>query len=138
MGVLSFVPGCAKLEHLDQLLTLKDMSEEGDRLDRYVKSQDKKFEALMEAVKTNSIKNYSTKRKVMETFGDPIFGEKIKSGDMELERLLYRYAKGFFNSPKVYLYFDNKNELAKWTYFEPPPEAQAQASSKPASVKNNP
>ena len=59
--VIIFSGGCAKLAHLDQLLTLKAVSEEQGSMDAYVEKQDKKFRALLQAVQDKSIEHYSRK-----------------------------------------------------------------------------
>lgn len=114
--VAVFCGGCAKLEHLQELLTLKDMSDEQDRLDRYVKEQDKKFEELIAAVKSESIKNYSNNKIILKAFGEPIMREKITQNGQEMESWLYRYAKIYFGSEKVYLQFNPSGELVSWEY----------------------
>lgn len=106
--------GCAKLEHLDQLLTLKDLSEEGERLDRYVQKQNKNFDLLVETIKSGGITQYSTRRKILAHFGEPVLKEKIQTESAQGEKWLYRYAKQFFNGEKVYLYFDTEGKLLSW------------------------
>lgn len=113
---LMLLAGCAKLEHLDQLLTLKDLSEEGDSQDRYTEGQDRKFGLLVEAVQSKTLKLYSHKNKIIKTFGDPAFVEEVTENGQEVEKWLYRYTKEFFDSEKVYLYFDHEGKLINWEY----------------------
>ncbi len=114
--LLLVVVGCAKLEHLDQLLTLKDLSEEGDRQDRYVENQDHKFELLLEAVQSNALSQDTHQKKILQKFGDPIYREEITRDGQGVEKWLYRYTKEFFDSEKVYLYFDREGKLINWEY----------------------
>ncbi len=114
--LLLVVTGCAKLEHLDQLLTLKDLSEEGDRQDRYVENQDHKFELLLEAVQSNALSQDTHQKKILQKFGDPIYREEITRDGQGVEKWLYRYTKEFFDSEKVYLYFDREGKLINWEY----------------------
>ena len=114
-GCLSFL-GCAKLEHLDQLLTLKDFSKEQDRLDRYVKAQTEKFKFLLQVVKDHKLSQYKNKRSVLKAFGDPVLSQEIKKNDEMLTEFLYRYPKQYLDSDKVYLYFDKKGKFIDWKY----------------------
>ncbi len=115
LGLTVFM-GCAKLEHLDQLLTLKDLSEEGDRLDKYVEAQNRKFDLLVEAIKSEKLRHYSHKNKILKAFGDPVYVEEITKDGQPVERWLYRYAKDFFNGEKVTIYIDENNKLMDWEY----------------------
>ena len=115
LGLMVFM-GCAKLEHLDQLLTLKDLSDEGDRLDKYVQAQDSKFELLVGAVKKNTLKRNSHKNKILKIFGDPVYTEEISKDGQKVQQWLYRYAKNFFDGEKVYLYFDARENLIDYEY----------------------
>ena len=108
--------GCVKLEHLDELLTLKDLSQEGDAQDRYAQEQDHKFELLVEAIKSKTLKAHSHKNKIIKIFGEPIFAEKMIQDGQETQKWLYRYMKKFFDSEKVYLYFDHEEKLIHWEY----------------------
>jgi len=116
-GVL-LLSGCAKVRHLDQLLTLKGLADEQVQMNRYVKKQDENFESLVEEIQKGTRNRYSNKRKIRRAFGEPIFVRPVTDGDQELESWLYRYAAEFFGSEKVYLYFDASGSLVKSEYIE--------------------
>ncbi len=108
--------GCAKLQHLDQLLTLKGLSDEQTQMGKEIKRQDAKFERLVAAVKEGSISQYKSQKSVSAQFGPPVYIEKDEEDGRSLEVWVYRYAARFFDSPKVYLYWNQSGELVRWEY----------------------
>lgn len=108
--------GCAKLAHMDQLLTLKAVSDEQAQMGKEIKRQDAKFERLVAAVEEGSISKYKDQKSVTGQFGPPIFTEKVEEAGQPLEVWVYRYAAQFFDSPKVYLYWDQIGNLVRWEY----------------------
>ncbi len=110
------LPGCAKLYYLDQLLTLKDLSEEQDRLDRHVQAQDEKFELLVKAVQDGTIGRSKNQKSIRRHFGEPVYTEKITRDGRLLDLWVYRYTTKFFDSPKVCLYLDSSGQLIRWDY----------------------
>jgi len=107
-----FFSGCAKLAHLQELLTLKIYSDEGDRKAAYVAARDRQFDLLRQAVQDGSVTRYSDTGKVRAAFGDPIM---IEPGASAVdETWLYRYQVKFSGSPKVYLTFGKDGRLLTW------------------------
>lgn len=111
-----FLVGCAKLAHLQQLLTLKAYSQNKDLQAEHVNAQDERFEELLEVVKTDSLDQYPDKRSFLKAFGDPIFLKKVVREDTPLDLWLYRYAAQLKGSEKVYLYFDESGKLHDWKH----------------------
>jgi hypothetical protein len=107
--------GCAKLQHLDQLLTLKSLSKEKDEMGTIISDQNNKFEFLKKVVNDGSIIQYSTKKSALLAFGDPIMVHEVVENEKTLEYWIYRYQQKYFDSDKVYLYFDG-NTLTRWEY----------------------
>ena len=114
--------GCAKLTHLQELLTLKAYSDEQEGQAEYVKEQDARFEKLLAAVNSGDIENYFTPEQIIKTFGDPVFRREAEREGQVLEVWLYRYAIRFFDSDKVYLYFDDENRLKDWEHVPAQPK----------------
>ncbi len=114
--VLACLPGCAKLRHLDQLLTLKDLSDEQDRLERHIQTQDEKFELLVKAVQDGTIVRYKNQKSLRRHFGEPVYTQKITQDGRLLDLWVYRYTTKFFDSPKVQLYLDSSGQLIRWDY----------------------
>ncbi len=106
--------GCAKMQHLDQLLTLKGLSDEQAQMGKEIERQDARFERLVAAVEEGSIGKYKDQKNVQDSFGDPIYVTQTDGLDV----WVYRYAVRFFDSPKVYLYWDRSGQMVQWKYEE--------------------
>jgi len=110
--------GCTKLQYMDELLTLKSVADDQTAMAKMVDAQNKKFEALLEAVRNDRIRKYDTEKSVRRAFGEPILIRQREHNQQQLSEWLYRYATKFFNSDKVYLYFDESKRLVDWKYIE--------------------
>ena len=108
--------GCAKAKHLDQLLTLKGLADEQAKMNQYVEKQDQKFELMLSEVQAGTLELYLNKRKIVRAFGNPIHVKHVNKNDQELESWLYRYSTKFFDSEKIYLYFDPDDNLVESEY----------------------
>ena len=119
LSVLStFLAGCTKVQHLDQLLTLKALSDEQAAMSKEVEAANKNFNEMAAAVQSGAISQYKTQRSVRRKFGEPILiDQEQKEGDV-VEVWLYRYATQFFGSDKVYLYFDTQGKLKEWKFLK--------------------
>ena len=108
--------GCAKLQHLDQLLTLKALSDEGRVMGKYVEAQDRKFDLLLAAVRDDQLPKYKTKASVVKAFGDPAYTKTVTENHQPLELAVYRYTKGSFDSDKVFFYFNARGDLLRFEF----------------------
>lgn len=115
--ILFLLTGCAKLEHLQELLTLQGLSDDRDQQDLYVQRQDENFERLLAAAKKNSLDQFSHKKKFLKAFGNPLFTEQVSLKGESMEKWIYRYATKAFGSPKVYVYFEKSGKMKHWQYF---------------------
>ncbi len=113
---LIVLSGCAKVQHLDQLLTLKGLADEQVLMGKYIEEQDQKFELMIGEVEAGTLDQYLNKKKILKTFGDPIHVKHVNKNDQELESWLYRYSTQFFDSEKIYLYFDPDDNLVESEY----------------------
>jgi hypothetical protein len=112
------ISGCAKVSHMDQLLTLKGLADEQTKLNQYVEEQDQNFERMLAEAKAGTLEEYGNKKKIRRAFGEPVFARSVTGGDQELETWLYRYATRYFGADKVYLYFDPDGNLVRTEYIE--------------------
>lgn len=101
---------------MDQLLTLKALSGEQERMGQEINRRDAQFERLAAQVKAGAIGTYKSRKSVSGEFGPPVYVEKIEKDGRPLEVWVYRYAAQFFDSPKVYLYWDQSGQLVRWEY----------------------
>ena len=114
--IFLFSAGCAKLQHMDQLLTLKGVADEQKRQQSAIEKQDKKFEQLREAVQTDAIKKFSNQKQILSKFGQPIYSRSVQNNGQDLELWIYRYSVEYFNSDKVFLSFDQDGKLVDASY----------------------
>ena len=117
--VVICLSGCMKLKqvlYVRPLLTLKSSSEEGDTMDSYVQEQDMKFEALVAALYDGTLEHGLTQKKFKEGFGDPVMIENVTRNNQEMTLWLRRYTVRYWDSDKVYLYFDKDGKLQDWEF----------------------
>jgi len=119
--------GCAKIAHLDELLRLKNYSEEKERQAAYVAERDKQFDVLCQVVQDGTVTRYGNKNAIVKEFGDPIMITPATADD-PLEIWLYRYQAKFTGSPKVYLFFDGTGQLMSWRYAPGSDQKQTETS----------
>ena len=114
--LLPLLSGCAKIEHLPQLLTLKSYADYGDAADKYVDQTNELFVKLKGDIAGEHLKVGTASADVLTTYGKPILKERISARDAAAaqEKWLYRHPTEFFKSDKVYLTFDSVGKLAKW------------------------
>lgn len=132
-AVLLFaLTGCTQAKqvaHMDELLKLKAMSESRDEQAKYIEEQNKRFDALLETVKTDRLKEYPDKKSIVKLFGQPVFTRDVVQDGQPAEQWLYRYATKYFKSDKVYLYFDAQGKFSRFEYVPAPPEKNAAEAS---------
>ena len=80
------VGGCAKVSHLDQLLTLKGLADEQTEMSRDIEAQDQKFNAMLEEMKAGTLDQYLNKGKYLRTFGEPVYVKRIHKNNQEMEK----------------------------------------------------
>ena len=110
--------GCAKVSHLDQLLTLKGVADEQTQIGKFVDEQDRKFDTMVAEAKAGTLDQYGSKQKIVRTFGEPVHVQNVMENNRELEACLYRYSTEFFDTDKVYIYFDADGSLVRSEYWE--------------------
>lgn len=117
VGVLMIFGGCAKLSHLDQLLTLKAVSEEQQSLGTYVRLKDERFERLLTKVCSGDFPINRTKAEIAAEFGAPIYVEAREDSSETAERWIYRRQTRYFETPRVSLDFNREGHLIAYEPF---------------------
>ena len=118
---------------MQELLTLKAYSEGKDDQAKYVAERDKQFEQLLEHVKAGTLdQEFSTDRKIAEAFGPPILTRNVEWENQPVVLWLYRYQVKYFNSDKVYLYFDAQGNLIDAHDISGPSEPEEKNPQSPA------
>jgi len=103
--------GCSVLGHLDRLSVLGDYAREKDDQSRLVKSVNAHYDALGDVIARGHIREYKDKSSFVYAFGQPILKKDMPDGS---QQWLYRYAILESAKDKVYVYFDQHDQLTKW------------------------
>lgn len=110
LGVI-VLGGCAKIRHLDQLLTLKAVSDEQQSLGHYVQVKDERFESLLVRMCSGDFPSNWSGTEVSSEFGAPIHVSHLDRDSVAKERWLYRRQTRYFKTPTVTLDFDTDGRL---------------------------
>lgn len=113
---LGLLLGCAKVSHLQELLTLQDLAREQESQQQFVEEQDRKFDFLLDEINNGRLAQYTDKESVLKGFGPPVFSQEVKKEGKAVEQWLYRYARDFSAEDKVYMFFDEESTLTGWDY----------------------
>ena len=108
------ISGCKSLSALskmDQLLTLKDMAGEAQEIDAYVESRNQSFTAMLAQYEIDQLAAYDNKEEIVAAYGEPVFTHVEARGEETVEQWLYRREDVYFNTDKIYLYFDKSGNL---------------------------
>jgi len=119
LSILPVLAGCAKLTHLPQLLTLKAYSDNKDLQHEDVLEHDTNFKKLLEAVADDSLSQYPDKKSILKEFDEPILKQRLVRNNTVVDRWLYRYATQYFDSEKVYIYFNKQGKLLDFKHVVP-------------------
>ena len=114
-----FFSGCSpvkKIQHLSQLLMLKNYVESQGEIGKAVKQQDALFDEMRSEIEEGSFR-YLDQRQILQRFGDPVFKRATEYQGKSAMQWLYRYAKDF-DGDKVYLYFDDGGKMIDFEYIE--------------------
>ena len=68
----------------------------------------------MRTIENGKMQQYTNKNKIRKSFGEPVYLGSFQVDGKTMEEWMYRYAIKYFDSPKVYLYFDEKGALDRW------------------------
>ena len=113
--VIVLLCGCAKVAHLNELLTLKRVADSQKQIEIYLAKQERGFNKLNEDIKNKVLVKGQLKRSIIAKYSEPVLTkvpEPENAGIKEI--LLYRHPTNYFKSDRIYLYFDNGNKLISW------------------------
>ncbi|MCF7870941.1 MAG: hypothetical protein K9L77_02710 [Candidatus Omnitrophica bacterium] len=107
--------GCAFFSKLPQLLTLKRVSSSQKQMERCVEKKKKYLKKLKKDIDENKLEKGITYRRFIKLYGEPVLEKD--SGKKNIKKvLLYRHPTEYFNTDKVYIYFDLSDKLVSWEY----------------------
>ncbi|MEW6008837.1 MAG: hypothetical protein AB1629_04300 [Candidatus Omnitrophota bacterium] len=99
------------------LKLLLQINNEDKVLKRDLRLEERGFSLLLHDLKQDKLKLGTLKKDIIARYGHPILEFPLQT-ESAVEKLLYRYPTKYFDSEKVYLYFDNNNELTDWDILE--------------------
>ena len=114
LGIFVF-SGCSAISNMDKLLTLKSLGDDQQQMQNYVDKQNKLFQKLLADSKEDRLTYGMSQRKFLRIYGEPVISWKSKRGPAE-DVFLYRHPMKYFNSDKVYIYFDSSQQLISYDY----------------------
>ncbi|MFH1503883.1 MAG: hypothetical protein ABIH08_00610 [Candidatus Omnitrophota bacterium] len=107
-----FMGGCASS---GELLTLKKLGSSQKEIANYLNRQDELFNKLISDLKDEKLEQGISKREIIDIYGEPILIKSLSRNSSETI-FLYRHPTEYFDSDKVYIYFDEFEELSHWEY----------------------
>ena len=125
--LVTIASGCTQVkqfQNLDELLVLKDYSDEKEAQGKWIDQETKRFELILAAAKDGSIKDFSTQRTMREHFGVPVLIEHVQEGGASVERWLYRHPIQKLASDRVYIFFNSDGNLLRFENVVPSSDGQ--------------
>ncbi len=117
--VCAAMHGCSmvkKVQHLPELLTLKNYADSQDEIAKNAAEQNQMFEEMVAAIDAGQF-DYSTRDAVMTRFGQPTFRREMEYQGQVCDQWVYRHVRDF-RGDKVYLYFDGQGQLMAMEYIK--------------------
>ena len=97
------------------LKTLKRVGDSQKEIEIYLARQVSLFNKLLTDLNNKDLSSGISKDKFIRAYGEPVLSKKV-SMPLGGERLLYRHPTKYFQSDRIYLYFDEKERLTRWKY----------------------
>ena len=113
--IVFFVNGCVVFTKAEGLLTLKRYGDSQAQMQRYVDKQVKLFDKLVSDLEADKLKVGISQRQFIRSYGEPVLSRELKEPEAG-EVFLYRHPTEYFNTDRVYAYFDESKELIRWEY----------------------
>ncbi len=113
-----FLSGCAKLSNLQELLTLKDLSEDQDRQVKVIERQEGNFQKILKAVEKNDLAQYPGVEEFRNAFGEPVLMQEVRRNGVPLQQWMYCHPTDVLKSSRVYVYFDEDGKRLDWKFVE--------------------
>ena len=110
-----FASGCVILSKAEGLMRLKHYSDGQAQIERYVNKQADLFDKLVSDLEEGKLEVGISQKQFIRNYGDPVLANPVRNSSGE-EVLLYRYPLKYFNTDRVYAYFDSSQALIRWEY----------------------
>lgn len=127
--IIFSLEGCSFTRPYEQLMLLERIGDNQHEIEDYVKNQKELFFKLKDDIKNNRLKIGVSKRKILSTYGEPVFCKDITNEVDVKETCLYRHPLKYFSTDMIYLKFDKEQNLRSWEFI-PASQKEAVASKK--------
>ncbi len=111
--VIFCLAGCLFLPQ--SIKTLKQVGESQEEIETYLRRQAKLFDKLLVDLKREALKPGIPKNTIIAIYGEPILTKEVTE-PLFSQTLLYRHPTEYFQSDRIYLYFNQKGKLIRWEY----------------------
>jgi len=111
--ILFFISGCFFLP--ERLKTLKKVGASQDEISAYLAKQLESFNQLIVDLDDEDIEPGISKKRFIRIYGEPILSKEVNEPTRGTI-LLYRHPTEYFESDRIYLYFDQEEKLIRWEY----------------------
>jgi hypothetical protein len=105
--------GCFALSHREEITFLQDLAENQNRMQAYVKEEERLFSELVSDIENNRLKSGTPESRVASLYGEPI-SCRTQGEDKIKELCVYRRPVQNYPADLVYLYFDENKNLSGW------------------------
>lgn len=95
-----------------RILNLIAFNNNSKAIEKETQLQQNNFDKLMDDINNVRLKKELSKNDIISLYGKPILVKKIDRGSSE--EWLYRSPLKYFDTPKIYLIFDNQEKLLIW------------------------
>lgn len=108
--------GCTGITYYSQLMALKRFQANAQEIDEHLRIQAESFNRLIDDVKNSRLQKGVSKAEIIRRYGYPAFCKDTDAEADVKEVCLYHYPGKYFNTDKVYLYFDKHENLYSWEF----------------------
>ncbi len=113
--IIFFASGCALFTNPQGVMALKRYGDNQAQIQSYVDRQVKLFDKLVEDLKAQKLEAGTSQKDFMRLYGEPVLSSTTDDPQAG-EVFLYRHPMEYFNTDRVYAYFDETGSLVRWEY----------------------
>ncbi len=107
--------GCTLYKKAPQLRTLKSLAQSQQEMSLYVEEKEANFVRLTKDIQAGRLAEMTSYEEIIAYYGEPVLRRNFQKEGLAKE-LLYRHPTEYFDTDKVYLYFDSNLKLDSWIY----------------------
>lgn len=101
--------GCA----MEKIRLLKSLAQDEKEKEAYINKQTGGFLKLQKDISGGKLKEGLSKQEVVGAYGEPVLCSAAQA-EPNAERCLFRRPVEFFNTDKVFIFFDEQERLVAW------------------------